>query len=221
MGKEIELVTTLHQSTSRDYFSRMADYKVECMLKAKEYGADYWDGSRRFGYGGYKYIPGRWATVAQGLIDRYHLGGQSKILDVGCGKGYLLYELTKIIPEISVEGVDISEHAIDHAHPEMVQNLRIARAEDPLPYEKNNLDLVISLGCLHNLDVIRLERSLREMERVSRAAYVMVESYRNEEELFNLQCWALTAETFFTPDEWTWLFGKAGFSGDYEFIFFE
>jgi len=49
----------------------------------------------------------------------------------------------------------------------------------------------------------------------------MMESYRNEKELFNLQCWALTAESFLDPDEWRWVFDCCGYQGDYEFIFFE
>ena len=31
---------------------------------------------------------------------------------------------------------------------------------------------------------------------------MMVESYRNEQELFNLQCWALTCEAFFDTAAW-------------------
>ena len=36
----------------------------------------------------------------------------------------------------------------------------------------------------------------------------MVESYRSEKELFNLQCWALTCDSFFTPSEWKYIFKK-------------
>jgi hypothetical protein len=51
--------------------------------------------------------------------------------------------------------------------------------------------------------------------------YIMVESYRNERELFNLQCWALTAESFFDTAEWIWIYNHFGYTGDYEFIYFE
>ena len=49
----------------------------------------------------------------------------------------------------------------------------------------------------------------------------MVEAYRDETELFNLQCWALTCESFFRPDEWIWMYNEWGYNGDYEFIYFE
>jgi len=73
MGRLLNIVTPLHKATQRDYLARMVDSKVECMLKAKEYEFDYWDGDRRYGYGGYKYMPGRWKPVAQALVDAYGL----------------------------------------------------------------------------------------------------------------------------------------------------
>ena len=99
MGQLLNIVTPLHQLTKRDYIGRMMDDKVACMLKAKEYEFDYWDGNRRYGYGGYRYIEGRWKPAAQSLIDIYGLKGSAKILDVGCGKAYLLYELKRLLPD--------------------------------------------------------------------------------------------------------------------------
>ena len=73
MGKLVQFVTPLHQATSRAYIDRMVDDKVHCMHKAKEYETDYWDGDRRYGYGGYKYLAGRWQPVAEALIEKYNL----------------------------------------------------------------------------------------------------------------------------------------------------
>ena len=67
----------------------------------------------------------------------------------------------------------------------------------------------------------KLKSALKEIERVGKNKYIAVESYRNENELFNLQCWALTCESFFSPEEWIWLFNEFDYTGDYEFIFFE
>ncbi|HIF35964.1 MAG TPA: SAM-dependent methyltransferase, partial [Candidatus Thioglobus sp.] len=102
MGKLLNIVTSLHQSTKRDYLARMIDDKVHCMNIAKQYGEDYWDGDRRYGYGGYKYIPGRWKPVAEELIKIYNLKSDSKVLDMGCGKGYLLYEMTLLLPGLKI-----------------------------------------------------------------------------------------------------------------------
>ena len=221
MGKLRNFVTPLHQATKRDYLARMLDDKVQCMKIAKEYGQDYWDGDRRYGYGGYTYIPGRWKSVAQELISTYDLGPGSKVLDVGCGKGFLLHEMLLIEPQLLVKGLDISEFGISRATDLVKPYLLLQRAQENYPFSSNEFDLVISLGVLHNLRCFDLKDALLEIERVGKQAYVMLESYRDEQELFNLQCWALTCESFFAQEEWVWLYKYFGYSGDYEFIYFE
>ena len=221
MGQLLKIVTPLHQATQRDYLARMQDEKAHCMQIAKQYEKDYWDGNRRYGYGGYKYIPGRWKPVAEALIKRYKLSNESSVLDVGCGKAYLIYELKLLLPGLKIAGFDISKHGLAEAKEEIRESLFIHKAQDLYPYEDNEFDLVISLGCFHNLRVFELQTALSEMERVGKHGYIMLESYRNEQELFNLQCWALTCESFFDYQEWTWLYQHFGYKGDYEFIFFE
>ena len=221
MGRLMNIVTPLHKATHREYLARMVDDKVTCMLKAKEYGADYWDGDRRFGYGGYKFMPGRWKPVAEALIKNYGLKAGSKVLDVGCGKAFLLYEMLQLEPGLEVVGFDSSDHGLANAHPDVKDRLFKYRAQDLYPFGDDQFDLVISLGCLHNLRLFELKTALHEVERVGKQGYVMLESYRNELEQFNLQCWALTCESFFDTAEWIWLYNHFGFSGDYEFIYFE
>lgn len=221
MKELMNIVTPLHKATARDYLARMNDDKVHCMLKAKEYESDYWDGDRRYGYGGYKFLPGRWKPVAEALIENYKLSNDSSILDVGCGKGFLLYELIQLLPGLNISGFDVSKHGLDNAKEEVKASLFNHRAQDPYPYKDNEYDLVISLGCVHNLRIFELETALKEIERVGRQGYIMMESYRNELEQFNLQCWALTCESFFDHEEWPWLFDHFGYTGDYEFIYFE
>ncbi len=220
MGKLLNVVTQLHKKTKRDYIGRMMDEKVKCMKIAKKYGMEYWDGDRRFGYGGYKY-DGRWDVVARKLIEIYDLKNDARILDVGCGKAYLLYELKNLLSEAQVAGFDISEYGIENSKEEIRENLFIHKAQDPYPFGDKEFDLVISLTTLHNLHLYDLKSALKEIERVGKNKFIVVESFRNEEELFNLQCWALTCETFLNPKEWVWLFGEFGYRGDYEFIYFE
>lgn len=221
MGELKNIVTPLHKATKRDYLARMIDDKVSCMEIAKQYSKDYWDGDRRYGYGGYKYIPGRWKQVAEELISAYNLKSDSKVLDIGCGKGYLLYEMKLLIPDLEITGVDSSDYALENVKDEISPFVFRHKAEDKLPYEDKEFDLVISLGTFHNLRLLDLKIALSEMERVGKKGYLMLESYRNENELFNLQCWALTAESFFDEDEWIWIYEYFGYTGDYEFIYFE
>ena len=221
MGKLLNIVTPLHESTNRDFLARMVDDKVHCMNIAKQYGEDYWDGDRRYGYGGYNYIPGRWKQVAEELISIYNLKSESKVLDIGCGKGYLMYEIKLLIPDIDISGIDSSDYGLKNAKEEIKPFIHKHKAEVKLPYKDKEFDLVISLGTFHNLRLLELKIALSEMERVGKKGYLMLESYRNERELFNLQCWALTAESFFDKDEWIWLYNNFGYTGDYEFIYFE
>jgi SAM-dependent methyltransferase len=220
-GRLLEIVTPLHKATKRDYLARMNDDKVHCMMKAKEYGVDYWDGDRRYGYGGYKFIEGRWKPVAEKLIKIYGLTNDSSVLDVGCGKAFLLYELKKLLPKLKVAGFDISKHGLACANNEVRESLFYDDARDLFNFRDKSFDLVISLATLHNLRIFELKQALSEIERVGKNKYVMLESYRNEQELFNLECWALTCESFFDKDEWIWLYDHFGYTGDYEFIYFE
>jgi SAM-dependent methyltransferase len=220
MGRLLNVFTPLHKRTIRDFIGRMTDDKVACMAKAKQYGFDYWDGDRRYGYGGYRY-DGRWKPVAERLIDIYGLTETSAILDVGCGKAHLLHEIKALLPGARVAGFDLSAHGIADAPEAIRPYLFLHKAEAPYPYDDETFDLVLSLGCLHNLRVFELKSALSEIERVGGQKFVMMESYRNDQELFNLQCWALTCESFFDPDEWVWLFQEFGYCGDYEFIYFE
>ena len=221
MGNLVNYTTSLHKATRRAYIDRMVDDKVNCMTKAKKYEFDYWDGSRRYGYGGYTYMAGRWKPVAEALIKKYGLTNDSSVLDVGCGKAFLLYEMKLLLPQLRISGFDISKHGLANAREEIRDSLFIHRAQEPYPYKDNEFDLVISLGCFHNLRIFELQTALAEVERVGRQGYVMLESYRNEQEQFNLQCWALTCESFFDEEEWCWVYEHFGYTGDYEFIYFE
>lgn len=217
----IDFISEVHNSTKRDYMARVigAD-KAECEKVAKEYGYDYWDGDRKYGYGGYRY-DGRWRKVAENMADYYHLKPGHKVLDVGCGKAYLLYELTQVVPGLIVEGIDISEYAVEHAKEEVKEYLHVGYAQE-LKYEDHSFDLVLSLATLHNLKIFDLEKAVKEIQRVSRgSSYIMVESFRNEREEVNMLYWQLTCSSYYAVDEWEWLYKRWGYTGDYSFMFFE
>lgn len=213
-------VTPLHLNTTRDHLARMIDDKQYCMEVARRYDFDYWDGNRRYGYGGYVYIPGYWKPVAEALIRDYKLINGSKVLDIGCGKAFLLHELLLLLPGLIITGVDISSYAIHSATELVAPFLSLHDANDRFNWPDKEFDLVISIAMVHNLQTRGLETCLSEMARLGKSQYVMTESYRSQKELFNLQCWALTCETFFSPDEWQWMFQKSGYFGDYELIYF-
>lgn len=217
----IDFVSELHNATNRDYIGRVtSDDKAECAVVAKQYGYDYWDGDRKYGYGGYQY-DGRWRRVAQKIADYYQLKAGHKVLDVGCGMAHLIYELAQVVPGLLVYGIDISQYALDHAKREIRNMLRYGQAQN-IPFADSEFDLVISLATLHNLKVYDLKKAVHEIERVSKGnSYIMVESYRNDKEEVNMLYWQLTCASYYSVDEWEWLYKEWGYTGDYSFIFFE
>lgn len=217
----IEFIERVHTATKRNYLERVVEHdKAECAAVSKQFGQEYWDGDRKYGYGGYSY-DGRWRPVAEKMAEHYGLEPSDRILDVGCGKGYLLYELLQAVPGIGVAGLDISQYAIENAKKEVKPYLRAGHARH-LPYEDGAFDLVVSINTLHNLYVFDLRRALQEIQRVGKGrGYIVVDSYRSEREKANLLYWQLTCECFYTPEEWEWLYGEAGYTGDYGYVFYE
>ncbi len=221
---EVDFMSVLHKSTKRDYLARVndPDYpKAKAAQLAKKFDFDYWDGDRRICYGGYRYIAGRWEKVAKAMADHYQLPAKPKILDIGCGKGYLLYDFLKVIPDAQVFGLDISNYAINNSKEEIKQKIRQGNATS-LPWPDQYFDLVISINTLHCLHSYELCDALSEMERVGKKnKYLCIESYRNEQEKANLLYWQVSCEAFNTPQGWEWWFKQFGYSGDHSFIYFE
>ena len=220
----LDFLSSVHKSTVRDYLARVNDPeypKEKAAELAKKWGFDYWDGDRRICYGGYRYMPGRWMLVAEAMIEHYGLKSGDKVLDIGCGKGFLLYEISLLVPGIEIYGIDISDYAIANSKEEIKDRLQIGNANQ-LPFPDDHFDLVYSITTLHNLHNYDLNSSLVEMERVGKKnKYICVESYRNELEKANLLYWQVTCEAFCTPEEWEWWFKQTNYTGDHSFIYFE
>lgn len=216
----IDFIQPVHQATKRDYLARvLAGNKADFAIIAKRFDIDYWDGSRNTGYGGYKY-DGRWQAVARRLAEHYGLKAGQRVLDVGCGKGFLLHDLALAVPGLTIAGLDLSSYAIENAMSEVSEFLKVGDAVS-LPYPDGHFELVISVNTLHNFRLPELEIALREIERVGKKnKYIVMDGYRTEQEKVNLLYWQLTCECFFTPEEWEWVFAKCGYRGDYSLVYF-
>jgi SAM-dependent methyltransferase len=211
---EIDLLVN-YPKTQRKVEERGQEKTEADRAVGRQFGREYFDGDRRFGYGGYNYNPRFWQPVIPTFQKQYKLNADSSVLDVGCGKGFMLFDMIKAIPGIDVEGIDISEYAINHAVPEVSEHLRVANAKD-LPFNDKSFDLVISINTIHNLPIDECKQALREIQRVSRKnAFITVDAYRNEEEKRRMDAWNLTALTYMSVDEWKKLFAEVGYTGDY------
>lgn len=218
---ELNFLAKYNAATKRDYVQRVVEHdKAECAAVAKQWGRDYWDGDRRYGFGGMRY-DGRWRPIAEDIATHYGLKAGDRVLDIGCGKAFLLYELTQAVPGLDVAGLDISAYGVENAKEEVRPLLTVGNATS-LPWPDGHFDLVYSINTFHNLLNFELFVALKEMQRVGKAKrWLCVETYRNEREKANLLYWQLTCETFYTPEEWKWFGAQAGYQGDYGFITFE
>lgn len=212
-----------HSGVRRDYRARVNDAEIpkhRASTLAKLWDWEYWDGDRRTGYGGYHFKEGFWTPLAKKLIKEYGLTNRSTVLDIGCGKGFLLAEFQELLPGIQIRGLDISQYAIDNAHQSVREKITFGSATK-LPFEKNSFDLIICINVLHNLEAPDLFDALQEIVRVSNRSYLVVESYDSEIQKENLLYWQLTCEAFLRPVEWAWWFKLTGYDRDFEFIFFD
>lgn len=214
MIKEINLLKK-YPKTKRDLSKRGNEKTEEDRIIARRFDKEFFDGDRKNGYGGYYYNSKFWTEVVKDLNNFYKLKSGSKILDIGCGKGFMLFDFMKLNPNFVLEGIDISDYAITNAVPEVKKFLKIGDAKS-LPYDDNSFDLVISINTTHNLEINQCKKALSEMERVSRKdKYLIVDAYSNEIEKDRIFAWNLTAKTILSTNEWISLFEEAGYTGHY------
>ncbi|MEX2615885.1 MAG: class I SAM-dependent methyltransferase [Alphaproteobacteria bacterium] len=212
---ELDLLRSLPKS-KRNISQRETAKTQDLIDLSRQYGKDYFDGSRDVGYGGYRY-DGRWVPVAKDIVAHYGLQPGDRVLDIGCAKGFLVKDL--LAEGIDSYGVDVSEYALMHCEPEAVGRLHLGSAEH-LPFPDNSFDVVLAINTLHNLKKPQLIVALKEMTRLStKGAFLQVDSYRTVEEKEIFESWVLTAYTHDYPEGWKRIFDEAGYTGDYYWTF--
>lgn len=214
MGREIDLLVN-YPRTKRNVEERGETKTEEDRRIARQFGRDFFDGDRRHGYGGFGYLPRFWQPVVPTFVRHFALNAASSLLDVGCGKGFMLHDLALLVPGITVKGVDISDYAIENTIEDMKANVQVADAKR-LSFLDKSFDVVIAINTIHNLEQEECGQALREIERVARkGSFITVDAYRTEEERVRMLAWNLTAKTILSVDGWKAFFAELGYSGDY------
>jgi len=214
MGREVDLLVN-YPKPKRDLETRSEAKSDLDRATARKFGRDFFDGDRKHGYGGFSYSPRFWQPVIPTLQEHFALETTSRLLDVGCGKGFMMHDLAELIPGIYLKGIDISEYAIENSIESVRHEVQVADARS-LPFEDDSFDVVISINTIHNLDREDCAMALKEIERVSRGdSFVTVDAYRNEHERERMEAWNLTARTIMSTDEWVEFFDESGYTGDY------
>jgi len=211
----INLLARYPKTNRNSFIDRSAVLSEEQILLAREFGKEYFDGPREMGLGGYYYDPRFFRPVVEDFIRYYNLNDRSSILDVGCGKGFMIHDFIDKLPNARFAGLDISKYCLDNSISTAAPFL-IEGSCDNLPWNDNSFDLVISVTTVHNLDRAECIQSLKEIERVSRKnSFITIDAYHNEDEKIRMNAWNLTAKTVLHVDEWRELFREAGYTGDY------
>ena len=214
MGKEINLLKNYPKSV-RDISGRLISKAEEDKRIAQKFGKEFFDGSRNHGYGGFSYNPRFWQPVVPRFQKHWNLKSNDSVLDVGCAKGFMLYDLKESIPDLKVNGVDISKYAIANTKKEISRFCQVANAIS-LPYDDSSIDVVISVNTLHNLNESDIKMALLEVERVKkRGSFITLDAYRNDEEKERMEAWNLTAKTVMHANQWKEFFNDIGYTGDY------
>jgi SAM-dependent methyltransferase len=214
LGREIDILSN-YPKTKRDLNARLESKSEESRKIGRKFGFDYFDGDRNHGYGGFSYNPKFWQPVIPTIVENYKISNSSNVLDVGCAKGFFLYDLKLAFPGINITGVDISDYAVENSIPEIKPYLQVGNATK-LPFGDDCFDFVISINTIHNLNLQDCATALQEMERVTKGnSFITVDAYRNDEEKARMQAWNLTALTMMSVDEWKQFFLEVGYTGDY------
>jgi ubiquinone/menaquinone biosynthesis C-methylase UbiE len=210
---EVDLLRALPR-VKRNIQKRAAGKDEDVVAIAKQFGEMYWDGPREYGYGGYRY-DGRWRAVARDIISHFVLKPGMRLLDVGCGKGFLVKDLMLECPGLEAYGLDVSHYALVHCEKDVVGRLHLGTAEK-MAFPDASFDCVLSLNTIHNLPRARAVRAMQEIQRLSKGrAFVQVDSYHTPEQKEVFESWVLTAEYHDYPPGWIKLFQEAGYTGDY------
>ena len=214
MGVEINLLEN-YPYTQRDISGRLASKNKEDQKIARQFGKEFFDGLRNHGYGGFYYNARFWKNVVPAFQQHWNLINGDSVLDIGCAKGFMIYDMQLLIQGLQVSGIDISEYAIDNAKEEVKNFCKVANATD-LPFADKSIDVSISITTLHNLEEKELVRALLEIERVTkRGSFITLDAYRNNEERDRMEAWNLTAKTVMHVDDWKDFFYDVGYTGDY------
>ncbi len=217
--REVDLLRALPKA-NRNVQKRAHAKTPEHVAVARQYGEMYFDGPREYGYGGYRY-DGRWVPVARDIVAHFGLKPGQRILDVGCGKGFLVKDLMAACPGLEAFGIDISDYALMHCEPEVAGRLHLGSAES-LPFPDESFAAVLSINTVHNLRRARALRAVREIERLAPGrGFIQVDSYRTPEQREVFLDWVLTAEFHDYPEGWLELFEEAGYTGDYDWTIIE
>ena len=183
---------------------------------AWERGREYYDGDRLNGYGGFKY-DGRWKNILPKFIKRYKLTSGSKVLDVGCKKGFLLNDLAELVPGIKIYGIEDHYYPLRKSMKKVKKNLIFSNYYD-LPFKNRYFDAVFAFHCIYRLNFGDMIKAIKEIQRVTKGySYITLGAYHDQKGKKLYDKWGIISTCHLHVNEWKQIFKHINYKGDYSF----
>jgi SAM-dependent methyltransferase len=206
-----------------NYYSKEVKRKTKKISIEKKFlawskGRAFYDGKRSMGYGGYKYDK-RWLKLLPKIIKRYKLNSKSKVLDLGCKKGFLIYDLKQLIPGIECRGVEDHIYPIKYAKKDVKSDIKYSKYYD-LPFKNKYFDFIIGFSSIYTYnfgDLISIFKEIKRVSKNNKKIYITVAAYENKSDFLKIMDWTTLSSTILSKKDWFKFFRKVKYNGDYFF----
>ena len=195
--------------------NRVVNRKIKNKLIAWKLDKEYYDGNRDNGYGGFSY-DGRWLKLLPKFIKKYKLTNKSKILDLGCKKGFIMKDLKILLPKAKVYGIEDHKYPIIKADKNIRKNIIFSNYYN-IPFKNKYFDLIIGFSSIYKYNFNDVVKTILEINRVSKNSFLTVASYSNKKEKELFDKWTLLGTTILKKKDWLELFKILKYKGDYYF----
>jgi hypothetical protein len=213
--QEVEILPSKEFENS-DRLQNIERRGIKQRLIAQARGIEFFDGERENGYGGFVY-DGRWAEVAKKIYDLGELSPGSKVLQINCEKGFLLYEFQRLAMNLQLVGTESSSYALENVVNGLNSVLMLWNTPK-LPFYHRSIDFLIAIGYPYTLNLTDFVTFISECNRTSKASFITLASYVNQSDYEVFRSWSLLGTLIYRKEDWRIILSNLGFRGYVQFI---
>jgi len=155
------------------------------------------------------------AAIAAGMLAQMEFAPDDKILDVGCGAGWLCGILADKVPQGQVVGMDVADEMVRRArqrHPERPNLMFIIAGVEDIPWDDNFFNKIVSIESAYYWpDPAQGMRELLRVLQPGGEARLLINLYKENVYSHQWRDKLGVATHLLSGDEWCELFRQAGF----------